>query len=103
MIPFDYPDQPHVRQHGPQGYAQVDSYRPWLRDEFSFRCIYCLDREKWQNHLGKFALEHFLPLSRHAEQELNYDNLVYACVSCNLIKAEGEVPDPTHALTRKSV
>ncbi len=28
MEPFTYPDLPHVRRHGPLGYADADSYRP---------------------------------------------------------------------------
>src|SRR5258708_6259440 len=45
--PFQYPAAPHVRRHGPQGYADAASFRPWLRDEFTFRCVYCLQREVW--------------------------------------------------------
>jgi hypothetical protein len=44
---FDYPSLPHARRHGPQGYADYKHYKPWLRDEFSFRCVYCLCRETW--------------------------------------------------------
>ncbi len=36
---FVYPTLPHVRRHGPRGYADYPSYRPWLRDEFAFRCV----------------------------------------------------------------
>ena len=103
MPPFDYPQEPHERRHGPRGYGRPESYRPWLRDEFSFCCVYCLDREQWQNYVGKFAVEHFLPVSSHPEQQAEYDNLVYACVSCNLTKAQGHVPDPTRALLQESV
>jgi hypothetical protein len=45
MSAFRYPAAPHARRHGPQGYADAESYRPWLRDEFAFRCIYSLFRE----------------------------------------------------------
>lgn len=76
----------------------MESYRPWLRDEFAFRCVYCLDREQWQNSVAKFAVEHFLPVASHPEQRTDYDNLLYACVSCNLIKGRAEVPDPTQVL-----
>jgi hypothetical protein len=37
MTPFSYPTTPHVRRHGPQGYADYASFRPWLRDEFTFK------------------------------------------------------------------
>lgn len=33
--PFDYPPEPHIRRHGPRGYSDYGSYRPWLRDELS--------------------------------------------------------------------
>ena len=35
------------------------SYKPWLRDEFQFRCVYCLWRERWHS-VGEdaFSVEH---------------------------------------------
>jgi hypothetical protein len=47
MGAFTYPAQPHIRRHGTRGYAALESYSPWLRDEFAFRCVYCLLREQW--------------------------------------------------------
>jgi hypothetical protein len=44
---FIYPHHPHVRRHSPRGYRDYRSYKPWLRDEFDFRCVYCLWRERW--------------------------------------------------------
>ena len=46
-VPFVYPSTPHQRRHGPRGYADYGTYRPWLRDEFCFRCVFCLLREQW--------------------------------------------------------
>lgn len=66
--PFRYPAAAHVRRHGPQGYADYASYRPWLRDEFAFRCVYCLLREQWGLVRGTFAIDHFLPASVNPEQ-----------------------------------
>jgi hypothetical protein len=34
--PFTYPATPEGRRRGPGGYADYESYRPWLRDEFAF-------------------------------------------------------------------
>jgi len=65
--------------------------------------VYCLDREQWHKHIGRFAIEHFLPVASHPEQETEYDNLVYACVSCNLTKGQGHVPDPTQVLLQELV
>lgn len=46
-VPFAYTSTPHQRRHGPSGYDSYEAYKPWLRDEFVFRCVYCLEREMW--------------------------------------------------------
>ena len=50
-IAFRYPPSALVRRHGPAGYSDYASFRPWLRDDFSFRRVYCLIRERW----GRFT------------------------------------------------
>lgn len=102
MSAFAYP-APFTRRHGPGGYADPDSYRPWLRDEFVFRCVYCLQREVWVRRGGTFALDHFLPVAIRPELELDYPNLLYACATCNLAKCDSSVPDPTAHLTAANV
>ena len=97
-LAFTYPGGPLVRRHGPSGYSDVQSFRPWLRDEFSFRCVYCLVREQWGKRLGEFDLDHFEPVASSPEASLDYDNLVYSCHACNLRKGKRQVPDPTQAL-----
>ena len=99
--PFLYPAVPHTRRHGPKGYADYSSYRPWLRDEFAFRCVYCLLRERWI--LGGFHIDHFSPVALHPELTTNYDNLLYACASCNAAKSDLELPDPTATLLAGSI
>ena len=91
---FDYPAKVHVRKHGPEGYEDYESYRDWLRDEFLFRCAACLDREKWIGLLGKFHIDHIHSQVECPERRLDYDNLVYLCASCNLVKPDKEAPDP---------
>ena len=59
MTAFTYPVEPHLRRHGPQGYADVVSDRPWLRDEFAFRCVYCLLREQWGSCTALLTLSSF--------------------------------------------
>ncbi len=81
---LSYPEAAPPRRHGPQGYSDYGSYKPWLRDEFAFRCVYCLSRETWKpdGHEG-FSVEHIAPRATHPEAAREYDNLLYACVSCN--------------------
>ena len=89
MIPFVYPDSPHMRRHGPAGYAHYESYRPWLRDEFIFRCVYCLRREQWGVLRGAYHLDHFRAQIHQPQAALDYDNLLYA---------SAEVPDPCNCM-----
>jgi hypothetical protein len=98
--PFAYPLLPHARRHGPRGYADYASFRPWLRDEFTFRCAYCLRREQWGLVRGTFAIDHFLPAAVRPDLATEYDNLVYACATCNAAKADRELPDPAEVLLR---
>lgn len=101
--PFAYPRLPHVRRHGPRGYADYPSFRPWLRDEFAFRCVYCLRREQWGLVRGTFAVDHFLPVAVRPELTADYDNLVYACATCNTAKGARELPDPAEVLLRDDI
>lgn len=90
--PFQYQPSPHERRHAPDGYVDYQSYRPWLRDEFSFRCVYCLLREQWSRVTGQFDLDHFVPQIEVHDEPPEYENLVYACHACNLRKQDKPLP-----------
>jgi hypothetical protein len=92
-----------MRRHGPQGYADYASCLPWLRDEFSFRCVYCLLREQWGRVRGVYAIDHFLPVAQHPAKVTDYNNLLYACATCNAAKGARTVPDPLAVLTSPAV
>jgi hypothetical protein len=95
MIGFEYPTEPHTRRHGPAGYSDYNSYRDWLRDEFTFRCVYCLHREQWYNRGATFHIDHWIPLKANPDGKCEYSNLLYACATCNEAKkAILGVPDP---------
>jgi hypothetical protein len=95
MIGFEYPTEPHARRHGPVGYQDYNSYRDWLRDEFTFRCVYCLHREQWYGRGATFHIDHFIPVTAEQHGKCEYSNLLYACASCNEAKnAILGVPDP---------
>lgn len=95
MQGFEYPTAPHVRRHGPAGYKDYSSYRDWLRDEFTFCCVFCLHREQWYGRSGTFDVEHFVPVAIDPDGECEYTNLLYACRTCNSAKQDIlSVPDP---------
>lgn len=100
---FDYPVPRLERKHGPEGYSAYESYRPWLRDEFVFRCVYCLKREMWGQVTAEFELDHFQPQSLVPESALDYLNLVYACRRCNSVKQDQAIADPLILLSSKTV
>ena len=94
--PFEFPRKAHRRVHGPQGHTAYQAYKPWLRDEFAFRCVYCLTRELWRDdgYYG-FTADHVKPKSSQPSLTCVYDNLVYACARCNYLKSvKVGLPDP---------
>jgi hypothetical protein len=93
--PFQYPNKPHCRKHGPFGYSDHGDYKDWLRDEFDFRCVYCLRREFWGRRKAVWVVEHLIPRKERPDLATTYTNLVLACGTCNSCKtASGHMPDP---------
>lgn len=92
--PYSYPSIPHVRRHGPRGWKDYQKYRAWLRDEFSFRCVYCLEREVWRDMRQRMHIDHFKPQAIRKDLIGEYANLLYACPACNGLKSDRVLPDP---------
>ena len=92
--PFAYPPGIHVRRHGPAGWGDYSRYRPWLRDEFCFRCVYCLNRERWMDTRRGYQIDHFVPQKLRPDLRADYDNLLYLCAACNNLKGATLLPDP---------
>jgi hypothetical protein len=103
--PFEHPRKAHCRVHGPQGHPSYQAYKPWLRDEFEFRCVYCLTREVWRDDgHNAFTIDHVLPKSSHPDLACVYDNLVYACSRCNTLKSvKTGLPDPCRTTLARHV
>jgi hypothetical protein len=81
------------RRHGPKGYADYTGFKDWLRDEFSFRCVYCLAREQWERDpRASFGIEHLTPQAVDQSKSLDYDNLAFACNSCNSARRQCPLP-----------
>lgn len=92
--PYVYPTTPHVRRHGPGGWNDYQKYRPWLRDEFTFRCVYCLEREVWRDMRQRLHIDHFEPQVLRKDLKCEYTNLLYLCPACNSEKRDSILPDP---------
>ena len=92
---FDYSELARPRRHGPRGYLSYGSYKPWIRDEFAFRCIYCLCRETWfPDGEASFSVDHLRAQAEAPTLTAAYENLAYACNQCNAYKLTKETPDP---------
>jgi hypothetical protein len=52
---------------------------------------------------GVYDLDHFLPITSRADLALDYENLLYACATCNASKGGRKIPDPLTVLTNPSV
>jgi hypothetical protein len=93
---FAHPSEAHVRRHGPRGYEDYGNYKPWLRDDFAFRCVYCLFRESWSLIGGsaEFSVDHLEPQALAPHRRCDYTNLIYACLPCNSSRQDEAVPDP---------
>jgi hypothetical protein len=65
--------------------------------------VFCLVRERWENPVGRFAVDHLPPQTRYPELATEYDNLLYVCASCNAVKGDQDVADPTQTLLSTSV
>jgi len=89
---FRYPAAEHETRHGPSWYTDDADYKPWLRDEFDYRCVYCLCRETWMpdGHRA-FSVEHLIPRSR-AISPSEYASLAYACCVCNATRCADPLP-----------
>src|SRR5262249_53593410 len=86
---FEYPALPHARRHGPRGYQDYRSFKPWLRDEFTFRCVFCLMRERWYpNGHAAFSVDHLQPVAIAPQRRCDYENLLYVCLHCNACKRD---------------
>ena len=92
-FPFQYPLTPLARKHAPGYPTQWEPYRHWLRDDFDFRCVYCLQRERWVKRRAIFAIDHIVPREAGGAP-YDYGNLAYACASCNSNKSDNLVPHP---------
>ena len=60
-------------------------YRPYIREDFSECCAYCLMHEIFAHGQENFELDHFKPKSKPEFAHLvhQYTNIYYSCHVCN--------------------
>lgn len=76
-----------VKQQAPTTGTYTD-WKPFLRSEGFYRCVYCSIHEGSFGGLRNFHVEHFRPKSKFAALENHYPNLFYCCAICNSFKGD---------------
>jgi hypothetical protein len=59
------------------------NYKPFLREDFQWRCAYCETTEVYRRGDEMFGIDHFRPKAKFPELDCHYPNLYYCCNSCN--------------------
>jgi hypothetical protein len=101
--PWSLPKSVVRRKHEPsprEGQDGWKAFKPCLRWEFEFTCIYCRLRETDFGRAGQssFGVEHYRPKDSEERPEFrafakDYCNCYYACVHCNSSKGS-KYPSP---------
>lgn len=76
------------RRNPEKKFKNYRMYKPWLREDFKYACVYCTIHEGEFGGFHSFHIEHFKPKSKFPELEMEYTNLLYACWKCNSFKGE---------------
>ncbi len=82
--PYVYGKSRHQRTERPEQCKNYRRYKPTLRVEFKHRCVYCCAPDG--DRPESYAVEHYLPKKDFPRLECTYENLFYACISCNTRK-----------------
>ena len=72
-------------------YSDYTRYRPFLREDFRFRCAYCLRHEFFVGGEAGCVIDHHRPQhGPFGRPDLIsvYENLYWCCVECNSIKSD---------------
>jgi hypothetical protein len=83
MILFRYPKLRHRRKLSPGPFATYQQYKPFLREEFGHRCVYCRLADVMVGGVKAFTVDHYYSKKFYPHLETQYDNLFYACPECN--------------------
>ena len=95
MNPFSYSDSLHLRTQKPERFSDYKRYKPFLRIEFERKCVYCRMPDGVRGEEA-FGVDHYRPLSKFPRLDCEYENLFYACNTCNWRKGHFW-PEPQQA------
>ncbi len=76
------------RRPDPPIFNDYRQYKPHLREDFLYACVYCTIHENEFGGPRNFDVEHFRPKSKFEALVTVYTNLLYACGVCNSFKKD---------------
>lgn len=80
---FSYPSSRHTRTESPPHYRDYSAYKPFLRKEFEYHCVYCRMPDTYLQQVDYFSVDHYRPKSIYGTLTNVYSNLYYCCKKCN--------------------
>jgi hypothetical protein len=83
--PFVYPKSPHTRALKPKPFRRYQTYKRYLRLEFTGKCVYCQMPSSMREY-AVFGVDHYRPQTYFPELATTYSNLYYCCNACNSAK-----------------
>jgi len=81
-----------IKRSNVESTKDYQNYRENLRFDFYYACAYCSITEIEASGEG-FEIDHYLPKKHFNELANQYDNLMWACKTCNRTKADWFPPD----------
>lgn len=95
----------HIRIEKPPNFSSYRKYKPFLRKEFNYQCVYCNRNESSSENDSKrlFSVDHYLPKSSYPHFEKTYSNLFYSCMMCNSRKGVHDSKSLVNIFTKKII
>lgn len=87
MNPFTYSKSRHARRLHPGPFTKPEQYKPYLREEFANKCVYCRMPDTMKDY-EMYGVDHYRPKSIFPKLLTTYSNLFYCCNPCNRRKRE---------------
>src|SRR5438067_4689566 len=66
-------------------------YREQLREDFTYSCAYCTTSE-FEAQGIRMVIDHYEPRKLRSDLENSYENLMYSCDDCNVLKGDRSPP-----------
>ncbi len=77
-----------IRKESPPSFSDYRKYKPFLRQDFDYKCAYCDSTEPEIGGKNRTHIDHYKPKEKFPKLATIYRNLFYACPECNQSKKD---------------